>query len=525
MVEQKPVAPDQRRAELSAATFALLSVVLIVAAHGLAVGWVRSQGFSAISDDDYARVVIAQRFALAPKCDPSGTSWLPFPFWLLGAGLSVFGLDLDTARGLSFAFSAAGHVLLVPAGRWLGLSRGFSLSLALLLALLPDAVYAGAATVPEGFVPALALAAVAALSATGCSGARVWRGFGAVMLTAAALSRYEIWPLVALSALRVTTTRALARRERVALVSTLLSGPLAWMLAGHFQHGNWLFFVKRVAAYRQALGEGHVTLGHALSDYPRALLHFEPGLLLGVAGLLLSARQAPWKASERWLLAHVATLMAFLIYGDLRDGAPTHHPERALLFAWYGLAAAAALRLEYLGPAQRRRKLWMIATTLLASPFLAAAITPERHYAERSVEEALGRDAARLTQGRGVIDHPDYGYFALQAALARPGSSQPLDRHDPRAPTPDPFADLQALSQELTRQRASWWVLRDDHRHRLAAAPLGQVLLGPVLAQHGAFALLALGSNRSGPAPSDPVAPAAGPTTSPSTAASTGISP
>jgi hypothetical protein len=33
-----------------------------------------------VSDDDYARVVIAQRLSLA--LDPSGTSWLPFPFWL-----------------------------------------------------------------------------------------------------------------------------------------------------------------------------------------------------------------------------------------------------------------------------------------------------------------------------------------------------------------------------------------------------------------------------------------------------------
>src|SRR5262245_35515505 len=42
-------------------------------------------GFRAVSDDDFSRVVLAQQWALKPHLDPTGSSWLPFPFWIYGA--------------------------------------------------------------------------------------------------------------------------------------------------------------------------------------------------------------------------------------------------------------------------------------------------------------------------------------------------------------------------------------------------------------------------------------------------------
>ncbi|MEO8796345.1 MAG: hypothetical protein ABI551_00540, partial [Polyangiaceae bacterium] len=56
--------------------------------------WVLRLGFSHVSDDDYARAVISEQFAHAPSLDPSGTSWLPFPFWLTGSVMMVFGRSL-----------------------------------------------------------------------------------------------------------------------------------------------------------------------------------------------------------------------------------------------------------------------------------------------------------------------------------------------------------------------------------------------------------------------------------------------
>ena len=72
-------------------------VGLLFAGKGLIGAWVLSRGFSHVSDDDYARVAIAELFAHAPTLDPSGTSWLPFPFWLTGAAMMAFGRSLGTA--------------------------------------------------------------------------------------------------------------------------------------------------------------------------------------------------------------------------------------------------------------------------------------------------------------------------------------------------------------------------------------------------------------------------------------------
>jgi hypothetical protein len=57
------------------------ALCLLKAAIG---AWLLARGFSHVSDDDYARTVIAEQFAHAPRLDPSGTSWLPLPFWVAG---------------------------------------------------------------------------------------------------------------------------------------------------------------------------------------------------------------------------------------------------------------------------------------------------------------------------------------------------------------------------------------------------------------------------------------------------------
>src|SRR5438105_1305993 len=63
-------------------------------------------GFTHVSDDDYARVVIAQKFAHAPSVDPSGTSWLPLPFWMNGAAMMMFGRSLEVARAVAVVCGA-----------------------------------------------------------------------------------------------------------------------------------------------------------------------------------------------------------------------------------------------------------------------------------------------------------------------------------------------------------------------------------------------------------------------------------
>ena len=85
---------------------AFSDAALVATLYAAACALARVQGFDHVSDDDFARVTIAQAFAASPKLDPSGTSWLPFPFWLLGGALRLLGRSLEVARGASLVFSA-----------------------------------------------------------------------------------------------------------------------------------------------------------------------------------------------------------------------------------------------------------------------------------------------------------------------------------------------------------------------------------------------------------------------------------
>ena len=79
-------------------------VVAGVAALSVAAALLaRKLGVLAISDDDFARAAIAEEFARTPRLDPSGTSWLPAPFWLTGAVMAVFGRSFAVARAMHAA--------------------------------------------------------------------------------------------------------------------------------------------------------------------------------------------------------------------------------------------------------------------------------------------------------------------------------------------------------------------------------------------------------------------------------------
>ena len=85
---------------------------------------VLATGFRAVSDDDYARVAIAQRFADAPNIDPTGTSWLPFPFYLYGVAFRVFGNSLGVAAVTAALLGVVSTLRGWCAARLLGFSRG-----------------------------------------------------------------------------------------------------------------------------------------------------------------------------------------------------------------------------------------------------------------------------------------------------------------------------------------------------------------------------------------------------------------
>ena len=439
-------------------------------------------GFVAVSDDDYARIVIAQRFAEAPHLDPSGTSWLPLPFWLYGTAFWLFGGSLAVARVVAVLLGIASMGLLYLAARWLGAGRLGAWVGALVASLFPWSAWLGAAPVPE--VPAAALS-VLGMAALAQNGLRP-RVLGAAALAASCFCRYEGWP-VALAFTTVSlydAVRASSSRQRVGL---LLAGGLAvapigaWLLHGVFIHGEATFFWTRVAAYKNALGEAP-SLSERFWSVPRSLLTGEPELT--VALVFVGMNRALRQRFARPALA-AGALVAFLMAGELSGGGPTHHAGRAVLPVWFllALAVGSAVEARSATPTSRPWAWVALALALVGLGWLFRAGTPPA-FADRADATAIGARARELGAPGLWIDTPDYSYLAVTAAFRRPTAAEPFDDHDPRhARPPDPFVSEGTLRSRVLARPRAWLVVQRDH---VALASL----LGDVRAETPSYVLV-----------------------------------
>jgi hypothetical protein len=405
--------------------------VLVVLGYAAACGVVLALGFDHVSDDDYARVTIAQAFAHRPRMDPSGSSWLPFPFWALGAVMAVFGRSLAVARGASIVLASLAALLPYLALRSTGSTRPRALAAVAFAMLSPWSVWLGAATVPESFTASATAAAAIALGAAGAS-PRARVGF-ALALLAACLSRYEPWPVAAVLAI-VLAARARRERDMVSLgiAGVVAIGPLLWMAWNLHAHGDALHFFARVSRFKQALGEGSTDPLAAVLLYPRLLVTTRPDVVLAFGCALVAARAFLVRAEvrARWLvpLGCAAAQMLFLAYGNARDGAPAHHAERALLGTTLVLAAVAADVLVQAAPLARARGRG--ATMGVAVLVLGAwAFTTVRALGNVPGSGAAEDRAPQIVRGRAlraegagpiVLTPCAYEHFALIAAYGAP---------------------------------------------------------------------------------------------------------
>ena len=441
------------------------SLALAALLRAMLSAYVLQTGFRALSDDDFSRVVIAQSFAAHPTLDPSGTSWLPFPFWIYGACLSVFGSSLSVARATAFLIGVLATCGVWLAGRWIGLTRGQSLLGAALASTLPYAAWLGVATTPDIFNAVLLVLACASLTR---KNPRI-RLLGALALIAATLSRYESWPVAVVWA-GFAGLDAVRRKKWADLTLALLAlaAPLAWMAHGIAHHHDALFFVKRVASYRRALGiAGGGSFVHLMTT-PKHLLLDAPELWLLAALAVVTTvlrKLHPWR--HRWMrpIWALLALLAFLVIGDWRDGAPTHHVGRTLLPIWLFVCLVIAKPLVRIGtsPVASRGT----AAALVLGAFCLGIVLPRPDtlrvdaFCPRNEETEAGRRAAASVprEQRLAIQTSDYGYFAVQAAFGRPDDTLVFDRLDPRVPSAsDVFASPETLRQGLATARAQWFV-------------------------------------------------------------------
>lgn len=416
--------------------------VVLVAQSALVLSlW--ASGFTAVSDDDAARVVISQTFAAHPSWDPSGTSWLPIPFLFNGTLMWFTEASLDVARAAALLSSLGACGLLFAAARILGASPLSAAVAVIFSASLPLTRHLAGATVPEYLTAACVVFAASTLSPhSGISWERKgWLGLlGGGALFVACGSRYEPWPASAAFAIAQLISLRNSSKKGLVLSSAVLASafPLLWVLHGQASHGDPLFFVKRVVDYRVALG-GDGSLSEALLTYPRALLLAEPegilALLFASLAFLIPGASAKSLGFPVRAGIPLLVLLLVLICGAVREGAPTHHPERALLSCYlFSGVALGALWTQAPRAARTRLSLFLGAGAILGLGLRSAGAYERQPFVNRRHEEAAGRwISAHLPESEKVaLALSDYGYFSVMAAAKGPGRFEVLEKHDPR---------------------------------------------------------------------------------------------
>ena len=437
-------------------------LAILLACRGVACLGAWRSGFRALSDDDYARISIAQRFAYAPHFDATGTSWLPAPFWVYGSAFRLFGTGLEIARATAIALGLGATVLVYVAARMLG-AGGFSalLGAAFSALLVPYSLVLGIAAVPEVPCAALILFATATLAHTQPG----LRTMGGLALVAACWSRYEAWP-VALAFAAYGAWDALRGREAGFFwgVALALAGPALWLVLGRLEHGDALFFVTRVTAYRRALGGEHASLLKRLLEYPRLAL-WDAALLCGllVITLLMGRKRSSTERLDYQRAAlSLGALLAFLILGSVRDGMPTHHAGRVLMPIWYLTAVVVGHHLGRLVTNRENLMHTALVAAFISLPSLKLDL-PDGARAERARELDAGQTARRYTPNALAIDTPDFGFFAVQAGFGSPRGTNVLDEHDPRRARATPFASPKSLDDTLRASGARFVIVTREH--------------------------------------------------------------
>jgi hypothetical protein len=275
-----------------------------------------------------------------------------------------------------------------------------------------------------------------------------------------------------------------ARRSRswgLAVPAFVAVLPIAlWLAHGVVRHDDALFFWKRVASYKQALGAGART---ATWLEPFVALGAHAALLAVTAFALAYRRHVlgePLAPLSRGFVCAV-TLVAFLVAGSAGGAAPTHHAARALLplfffsFCVIGLAASPVLESPR----------WYNAIALaLVALYPWKVLSPPKDFAARELELHIGSRARELGAPALVVDTDDFGYLAVTAAFRRPLASAPVNDRDPRkGPVKDPFRSLETLRERLSSSPDAWLVATTAH------APLA-IELGSVRARNERFTLV-----------------------------------
>jgi hypothetical protein len=179
--------------------------------------------------------------------------------------------------------------------------------------------------------------------------------------------------------------------------------------------------------------------------------------------------------------------IGLLCLAMVKDGAPTHHPERAVLLGFLLAALILGdLTVAFVRTASRSVMLRVAIGAAIAIGCLRV-IRPwffRESFALRRDEVAVGLAARALVPPgeRALVEIVDYGFMAVVASFSRPEDAV-LDRSiDPRdPPARSSFEDEDALAARTSASGAGYLIGRPS---AVTAKALGEPIARP-----GAFAL------------------------------------
>jgi hypothetical protein len=127
--------------------------------------------------------------------------------------------------------------------------------------------------------------------------------------------------------------------------------------------------------------------------------------------------------------------MAFLVWGDVHDGAPTHHPARALAPVWWILLAMGTDTLDVVARRSVHTRRYVAGAAALAGVAWCASLpsrwaqSPGRSDSERrDAQIARGQDMRARGVARAEVTPCSFEHFALLAAWGAPERAKLLPR-------------------------------------------------------------------------------------------------
>jgi hypothetical protein len=195
-------------------------------------------------------------------------------------------------------------------------------------------------------------------------------------------------------------------------------------------HGSPFHFIARVTAFRRAIGAADIPLRDKLLGFPLALVEATPEVaIVGVAGIAGMTASRKLRSRWAWPIAAAVTVLAFLVAGDLGDGAPTHHPARALGSIWWIATSVGTDAFETALDRLRGRAWWWAGRAAIVALALVWCLSLPSRWREwpgqgpselRDAQIARGLDMrARGVAGADVAPC-SFEHFALLAAWGEP---------------------------------------------------------------------------------------------------------